>query len=244
MNAIEDNAWSRGFASLTKLIPRPKAIVAVSAHWYTDGIFLTRDAAPKTIHDFGGFPAALFEKTYPAPGAPALAKQIAYQLGDQAGLSDDWGLDHGTWSVLTHLYPKADIPVVQLSIDAGLPFADHVALGKKLAPLRQDGVLIFGTGNIVHNLRDAFARMRSGDATTPTWSKNFDAGIVKATEAHDHDFLVHALDGDEGRMAHPTPEHYLPLLYVAGAASKKDKVSFPITGFDAGSLSMRSVLYG
>lgn len=243
MNALEANRWSEGFRSLRKLLARPRAILAVSAHWVTRGTHLTSDEKPATIHDFGGFPAPLYEIQYPAPGDPALAERVSDLLaGYDAGLRSDWGLDHGTWSVLLHTFPEADVPVVQLSIDGNLPNADHLDLGAALSPLRDEGVLVMGSGNIVHNLRDAFGQMRRGHYATPIWATAFDGAVADALARRDHAFLAHALDGEEGRLAHPTSDHYLPLLYVAGAAGPSGEVSFPITGFDMGSLSMRAVL--
>ena len=164
MNAIEDNRWSRGFRSLGALLPRPRAIMSVSAHWYVEGTFTTASAHPETIHDFGGFPEALYRIQYPAPGDPALALRAASLAGaGRATTTEGWGLDHGTWSVLLHLWPAADVPVVQLSIDGRLPPDRHLAIGRALAPLRDEGVLILGSGNVTHNLRQAFSAMRSGD---------------------------------------------------------------------------------
>jgi 4,5-DOPA dioxygenase extradiol len=244
MNAVLDNAWSRGFAELGGAIPKPKAILAVSAHWYVPGTFLTSNAQPKTIHDFGGFPSELYEIQYPASGNEDLAKRVSGLLTAQsAALHDDWGLDHGTWQVLRHTYPKADVPVVQLSIDHRLPPAQHVAIGKALAPLREEGVLIFGSGNIVHNLRHAIRGLSTGSTEIPPWAEAFDAHIASALEQHDNAFLANALSDETGRMSHPSPDHYFPLLYTAGAASDADKVTFPITGFDS-SISMRAVRWG
>lgn len=242
MNALEDNAWSRAFQRLGRELPRPRAILCVSAHWYVPGSLVTGNERPETIHDFGGFPEALQQMQYPAPGDVVLAQRVA-ALVPAARVSLDWGLDHGTWSVLHHLRPAADCPVLQLSIDARLPGARHLELGKALAPLRDEGVLLLGSGNIVHNLRDAFGRMRRGDAQTPDFAASFDRDIEHAVLQHDAAFLSHAHEGARGREAHPTPDHYLPLLYAAGAASEADRISFPITGFDAGSLSMRAVRY-
>ncbi len=245
MNAIEDNPWSRGFRSLGESLPRPRAILSVSAHWFVDGVHLTGDEHPRTIHDFGGFPEELSRVQYPAPGDPPLAKRAARLLGAwDASVSTDWGLDHGTWSVLRHMAPAADVPVVQLSIDARLPGRDHLVIGRALAPLRGEGVLLLGSGNIVHDLGDAFGRMRTGDASTPPWAGRFDASIARALEQHDADFLARALETPDGRRAHPTPDHYLPLLYAAGASEADDRVRFPVVGFDWGSLSMRSVILG
>jgi 4,5-DOPA dioxygenase extradiol len=242
MNAIEDNAWSRAFKRLGQELPKPRAILCVSAHWYVEGTRVTDNEQPKTIHDFSGFPDALQRAQYPASGDVALARRVN-ELLPSASLNGDWGLDHGTWSVLCHLRPAADCPVVQLSLDARLPGTKHLDLGRALAPLRDEGVLILGSGNIVHNLRDAFGRMRRGDTSTPDWASGFDSEAERALLQHDGAFLARAHEATHGRQAHPTPEHYLPLLYVAGAASDKDRVSFPIRGFDAGSLSMRAVRY-
>jgi 4,5-DOPA dioxygenase extradiol len=242
MNAIEDNDWSRAFQRIGRELPQPRAIVCVSAHWYGEGTRVTDNERPKTIHDFGGFPEALHRAQYPAPGDVSLAKRVT-ELVPGARLNGDWGLDHGAWSVLVHLRPAADCPVVQLSLDSSLTGARHLELGRALAPLRDEGVLILGSGNIVHNLRDAFGRMRRGDASTPAWASSFDADTERALLQHDGSYLARAHESSTGREAHPTVEHYLPLLYVAGAASPSDRVSFPIRGFDAGSLSMRAVRY-
>jgi 4,5-DOPA dioxygenase extradiol len=245
MNAIEDNVWSRGFRALAKLLPRPKAILCVSAHWFVPGTFLTGNERPKTIHDFSGFPKALYEMQYPAPGDPALAERVVGLLGKRrASLRTDWGLDHGTWSVLHYLFPAADCPVVQLSIDETRPPEEHLAIGKGLAPLREEGVLVMGSGNITHNLRHALGSMRRKETGTPPWARDFDADVARAVEAHDGAFLARAVESDAGQMAHPSPDHYLPLLYVVGAAADADRVQFPITGFDLSSLSMRAVLLG
>ena len=244
MNAIEDNEWSRGFRALAALLPRPRAILSVSAHWFVPGTFLGANERPETLHDFGGFPPALYAVQYPAPGDAALAHRVIGLLGaGRAAASTDWGLDHGTWSVLLHLRPAADVPVVQLSIHEQLPPAAHLALGRALAPLRDEGVLVMGSGNLVHNLGYAMRSLRRGDLSTPAWASTFDADLARAIERHDLEFLVRAGAGEAGRMSHPTPDHYLPLLYAAGAAGGPGPVSFPITGFDLGSLSMRSVLF-
>jgi len=245
MNAIEDNRWSRAFRALGQSLPEPRAVLAVSAHWFLPGTYVTDNARPETIHDFGGFPPALHQMSYPAPGDPTLAGRIAALLAAHAASArSDWGLDHGTWSVLCHMRPDADIPVLQLSIDARLPPARHLEIGKALAPLRDEGVLILGSGNIVHNLRDAFGNMRAGRTATPSWASEFDTAIAGALDRRDSAFLARSLETDTGRHAHPTADHYLPLLYSFGASAESDAVSYPITGFDAGSLSMRSVRFG
>jgi len=245
MNAIEDNRWSRAFRELGQQLPVPRAVLCVSAHWFVPGTFVTDNSQPETIHDFGGFPQALHEVQYPAPGEPDLARRVSRLLGAHAASTrSDWGLDHGTWSVLVHLLPKADHPVLQLSIDGRLPPARHIEIGKALAPLRDEGVLILGSGNIVHNLRDAFGNMQQGRTATPGWAATFDTATASALEQRDAQHLGSALDDGVGRNAHPSPEHYLPLLYAFGASSEQDAVSYPVSGFDMGSLSMRSVRFG
>jgi 4,5-DOPA dioxygenase extradiol len=243
MNAIDDNDWSRGFQKLGELLPEPKAILSISAHWYVPGTFVTGDDYPKTIHDFGGFPRELYEQQYPAPGNVELAKRVSKLVGKGASLRTDWGLDHGTWTVLKFLRPRADLPVVQLSIDARLPAAGHVGIGQALAPLREEGVLILGSGNVTHNLRHAFGSWQSGEKKTPPWAAAFDSDVAKAAEQHDAAALARLAESDPGRLSHPTPDHYYPLLYTAGAADTRDTVKFPVSGFDMSSLSMRSILY-
>ncbi len=242
MNAIEDNVFSRGHAALARLVPRPRAILAVSAHWESDGTFTTLDDPPATIHDFGGFPRALYAMRYPAPGDPALARRAAHLAGGSA--TEGRGLDHGTWAVLHRMFPRADVPVVQLSLDVRLGAGGHVAVGRSLAPLRDEGVLVLASGNLTHDLRDAFGRMRSGDTSTPDWAARFDADTARALAARDEAWLVRALETADGRRAHPTFEHWQPILHAFGASDGKDAVTFPMTGFDLGSLSMRSVLFG
>ena len=242
MNAIEDNVFSRGHAALARLVPRPRAILAVSAHWESDGTFTTLDDPPATIHDFGGFPPALYAIRYAAPGDPALARRAAEFAGGSA--ADGRGLDHGTWSVLHRMFPAADVPVVQLALDVRATASQHLAIGRALAALRDEGVLILASGNLTHDLRDAFGRMRTGDASTPDWAARFDADVARALEARDEAWLVRALETPDSRRAHPTPEHWQPILYAFGASDAADAVTFPMTGFDLGSLSMRSVLFG
>jgi 4,5-DOPA dioxygenase extradiol len=245
MNAIEDNVWSRGFRGLAKQLPRPKAILSVSAHWFDAGTYVTGSEFPPTIHDFSGFPSALYEVEYPAPGDVALARRVAALIGTtRASLRTDWGIDHGTWSVLIHMVPLAVCPVVQLSIDARMPPLEHVALGRSLAPLCAEGVLVMGSGNITHNLQHALASHRSGDVSTPPWAEAFDRDVARAAEQHDADYLARVVDTDDGRMCHPTLDHYLPLMYVVGAAAGTTRVQFPMTGFDLGSLSMRAIVFG
>lgn len=245
MNVIEDNRWSQGFAALRELIPRPRAILAVSAHWFVDGTYLTDSSRPKTIHDFSGFPRALYEIDYPAPGSVDLAKRVRTMLGEErAALSSEWGLDHGTWSVLRRMYPEANIPVLQLSIHRRLAPARHHALGRSLAELREEGVLILGSGNIVHNLRDAFQRMQTGSTETPDWARRFDDSVQSIVTQHDTKSLLSLWPSDDGRLAHPSPDHWLPLIYAQAATDDRDRVRFPTEGFDMGSVSMRNVLFG
>lgn len=242
---IQDNVWTRGWRALGESLPRPSAVLSISAHWYGDGTRLTSNAEPRTIHDFGGFPEELYELRYPAPGDPVLAERVAALLRDWKAEPDpSWGLDHGTWCVLRHVFPEADVPVVQLSLDESLAPEEHLALGRALAPLREEGVLVLGSGNLVHNLRDAFGRLRAGDDTTPLWARELDEELARALTEHDHAFLAAALDTDRGRLGHPTPDHFLPVLVAAGAAGEESPVSFPLDGFDLGSLSMRTVLFG
>lgn len=249
INAIEDNQWSRALralgAELAETPGEPRAVLAISAHWYTRGTWLTSNQRPRTIHDFGGFPDELYRVEYPAPGDPVLARRAAALLGfSDDALTDDWGLDHGTWSVLKRLLPNADVPVVQLSVDGTLPGAAHLELGRSLAPLRDEGVLLVASGNVTHNLQDAFARMRTGDTAHAAWADGIDADIASAIMRRDEEFLARAHESERGRMAHPTPDHWLPILYAIGASHEDDEVAFPVEGFDYGTLSMRAVRWG
>jgi 4,5-DOPA dioxygenase extradiol len=249
MNAIEDNEFRRSWQALGqefgKTWPRPQLILCVSAHWLTRGWYLTGMAKPKTIHDFGGFPQELFDQQYPAPGAPLVARQIAVGISEpQVGLdTQEWGLDHGTWSVLKPMFPTADVPVLQLSMDYGRPPSEHFALGRQLKGLRERGVLIVGSGNIVHNLR---AVQRSASATQAyPWAFEFDA---KTADLLEKGALPELADfqklGQVAQMAHPTYDHYLPLLHAAGAVHAGEKLRFFNERFQAGSISMRSVVWG
>lgn len=244
MNAVLDNAWSRGFKALGARLPKPKAILCVSAHWYVPGTLLTGNVDPRTIHDFGGFPPELYEIEYPAPGDPALAAKVSGMLGAwSASVRSDWGIDHGTWTVLRHMWPQADIPVVQLSIDGRAPAETHLAIGRALAPLRSEGVLVMGSGNLVHNLPAAFRQLDRPRPTREPWATEFDERVSSALESKDSSKLVHACDDSVGHLAHPTVDHFLPVLYTSGAAGRESDVEFPLEGFDMGSISMRAVLY-
>jgi 4,5-DOPA dioxygenase extradiol len=244
MNAIEQNEWSRAFEALAGQLPDPRAILCISAHWYGRGTKVTGDRLPRTIHDFGGFPPELFAVEYPAPGDPSLAEHIVKVLEPyDAQVSLDWGLDHGTWTVLRYLRPAAERPVLQLSIDQSLTPQGVLEVGKALGALRNEGVLVLGSGNITHNLRDAMTRWGQDAPQTPDWAVRFDRETAVAIEQHDAAFLAELTAKPEFRLAHPTPDHYLPLLYTMGAVDAGDRVSFPITGFDLGSLSMRAALF-
>ncbi len=244
MNAIEDNAFSRSWTALGRSLPLPKAILAISAHWFTGGTLLTAEAQPRTLHDFGGFPPEVHELEYPVPGDTHLAERVAELLGlGSSALVADRGLDHGTWSVLRRAYPGADVPVVQLSIDMSLDVREHLELAGPLVRLRDEGVLVFGSGNITHNLRDAFRRMYSGERSVPEWSVRFDEAVKRCLVERDTLGLVGLWPGTaDARRCHPTPDHWLPLIYVYAAMSREDAVDFPVEGFDLG-LSMRSVLF-
>ncbi len=245
MNALERNEYTEAWANIGKSIPCPKAILCISAHWYVPYTAVTAMEKPPTIHDFGGFPLELFEFQYPAPGSPKLAERVAGLLSPvEVGLDDQWGLDHGTWSVLCHVFPEADIPVVQLSIDKTKPARFHYESAKKLAALRDEGVLIIGNGNIVHNLR--FFSMNAKSDSSFDWAIRFDASVRENILSGDHKSLIdYESFGRDAELSVPTSEHYLPLLYVLGLEREGDKISFPAEGFDGGgSISMVSVQIG
>jgi 4,5-DOPA dioxygenase extradiol len=244
MNALAQNAYTEGWARIGATVQRPKAILSISAHWYVPGAALTVSTAPRTIHDFGGFPRPLYEMRYPAPGDPALARRVQKLLAPiEVALDDAWGLDHGTWSVLCHVYPKADVPVVQLSIDETQPPSFHYEIGRRLAPLRDEGVLIAGSGNLVHNLH-AYAWGRH--VVEPfDWAVRFEQNVREMLRAGDHKPLVDYENlGRDALLSVPTPDHYLPLLYVLGARQEDEPVSFPVEGVDGGSISMLTVQAG
>ena len=247
MNAIEDNPWSRAWRALAARLPRPRAILCVSAHWETPGPCLTGSVAPPTIHDFGGFPQALFDVRYPAPGDPALARRVAALLSDTLlgdalapRIDPGRGLDHGAWGVLRPMYPEADIPVVQLGIDSQRPGAWHVALARRLAPLRDEGVLVVGSGDIVHNLR----LFRWHDPAPLPWALRFRDRVNALIRAGDLDALAEGPGlGEDARLSIPTPEHFLPLLYVLALAREGEAPEF-FNDDVVGSLSMTSLLIG
>jgi 4,5-DOPA dioxygenase extradiol len=244
MNAVGNNAYTEAWRCIGEQTARPKAILSISAHWCVPGTGVTVNSSPRTIHDFGGFPPELFEVQYPAPGDPALARRVQKLLAPlDVALDASWGLDHGTWSVLRHAYPAADIPVVQLSIDETKQAGFHFDIGKRLAPLREEGVLIVGSGNIVHNLRAYAWGSQSRDPYD--WALRFETIARNNMLADEYDALVnYKMLGQDAMLSVPTPEHYLPLLYVLGCRQKGETIGFPIDGFDGGSISMLSVQIG
>lgn len=244
MNAVTNNSYTAAWRRIGEDLTKPKAILSISAHWYGPGTGVTMSSSPRTIHDFGGFPQELYRVQYPAPGAPELARRVQQLLRPlSVTLDDSWGLDHGTWSVLCHVYPQADIPVVQLSLDATQPASFHFEIGRRLAQLRDEGVLIAGSGNLVHNLR-AYAWGRSLPEPYE-WAMRFEAEARQLMRAGDIKPLIeYETLGPNSRLSIPTPDHYLPLLYVLGAMQPGDPVSFPVEGVDGGSISMLAVQVG
>ena len=244
MNALQENDWTAGWAAIGRDIPRPRAVLCVSAHWYLPATMVTSMPAPRTIHDFGGFPPDLYKVQYPAPGDSQLAHRVRELLAPIPVAADtSWGLDHGTWSVLVHVYPDADIPVVQLSIDETQPAAFHFEIGKRLAPLRDEQILIIGSGNLVHNLH------------TYAWGKHmpepYDWAIRFETQARNlmiegkfEQLVKYESLGRDALLSIPTPDHYLPLLYVIATRRDGDEITFPVRGVDGGSISMLAVRIG
>ncbi len=241
MNAIETNRFSQAWHALGAALPRPRAIVCISAHWYINKAAVTAMTRPRTIHDFYGFPRPLYEVAYPAAGDPELARDIARELKPLAVAADEsWGLDHGTWSVLLHMYPEVDIPVVQFAIDATKPPEHHWDLGARLGFLRDREILVLGSGNIVHNLR----RIDFQATQTPEWASRFDAHTWHALQHDERHALLNYKLHPDGRIAVPTPDHYLPLLYIAALRREGEAIVSPVEGFDAGSISMRAIRVG
>ena len=243
MFAITDNPYKSKWEELGKKFPSPKAILCVSAHWLTKGTAVTMTDKPKTIHDFGGFPEELFQQQYPAPGSPTYAKLAIETVKATNVLEDyEWGLDHGTWAVLKSMFPKADIPVFQMSIDYYKSLQFHFDLGKELSSLRSKGVLIIGSGNVVHNLR----QVRWQENAQPfDWAVEFDAIVKKCIEDNNaKPLLEYQKLGQIATLAHPTNEHYLPLLYILGLRDNLDQFQFFNDSIDMGSMSMRSVVFG
>jgi 4,5-DOPA dioxygenase extradiol len=243
MNTLEGNRYTAAWRRIGQALPRPEAVLVVSAHWYVPGTAVTAMETPRTIHDFHGFPQELFDFRYPAPGSPALAARVRECLQPLAVTADDaWGIDHGTWSVLAHLFPAADVPVVQLSIDRSRPAQFHYETGARLAALRDEGVLILGSGNVVHNL--GMLRWEAPEVAYD-WALRFEQTVKDRLLRHDHAALVdwERLDA-RARLSVPTPEHYLPLLPCIATQQEGEPVSFPVEGIDMGSLSMLAVGIG
>src|SRR5260221_14706052 len=240
MNAIEENGFRGGWSELGRTLPRPKGVLCISAHWETRGVFVTSSDRPETIHDFYGFPRELFAVRYPTPGDPALARAVAETVTQASiGLDGERGLDHGAWSVLCAIFPRAEIPVVQLSLDTARPASFHFALAEELAPLRDQGVLLLGSGNMVHNLGMIdFHRPDGYD-----WAVRFNDELKRRIRSGDHAALAdEAALGPDGRRAVPTPEHYLPLLYAVALKDDGDDLTLFNDAMTMGSISMTSIL--
>ncbi|MBI1288345.1 MAG: 4,5-DOPA dioxygenase extradiol [Flavobacteriales bacterium] len=245
MNAIEENDFVQNFRKLGRELPQPNAILCISAHWYTKGTMVTAMEQPRTIHDFGGFLQTLFDVQYPAPGSPELAVQTQRLLGKHVGLDQDWGLDHGTWSVVKHLYPNADVPVIQLSIDYTKPPEYHFQLASKLQSLREKGVLIIGSGNIVHNLRMVDWPNINKENHGYDWAMEARTSINSHILDDDFKPLLDYRDqGKAYQLAIPTPDHFLPLIYTLGLKGKSEDLELFNDKLMAGSLSMTSVKIG
>ncbi|WP_417352054.1 4,5-DOPA dioxygenase extradiol [Flavobacterium alkalisoli] len=246
MNGIEDNEFSQTWAKMGQGITRPKAVIVVSAHWLTRGTHITAMEDPKTIHDFGGFPQELFDVQYPAKGNPELAKETAKLItSTQVGLDHDWGLDHGTWTVVRHMYPNADIPVLQLSIDYGKPASYHYELAKQLSSLRKKGVLIIGSGNMVHNLRMIDWRKLNEPNYGFDWAIEMNNVFKEKIADRNHKALMdYESLNKAAKLAIPTPDHYYPLMYILGLQDNKDDLSFFNDKMVGGSLNMTSVKIG
>lgn len=243
MNAIEENEFVTGFRNIGKSIPKPTAILCISAHWETKGTFATAMEKPETIHDFGGFPQALFDVQYPAPGSPELAAEVRHIVTKtEIGMDEKWGLDHGAWSVIKHVYPNAEVPVIQLSLDYNKTPQYHYELGKELSSLRKKGVLIIGSGNMVHNLR--VVDWKNPDKGYD-WANAANDRFKKLISTNDHEALIHYKElGREIQLSIPTPEHYLPMLYILGLKQEKEMVRFFNDKTVLGSMSMTSFQIG
>lgn len=245
MNAITDSEYSRRWAEIGAELPRPTAIVCVSAHWFTRGTGVTAMERPPTVHDFYGFPPELHAMEYNCPGSPELAARVAGLLQPtEAVLTEEWGLDHGAWSLLARMYPEADIPVVQLSMDGTLPTTHHYEVGRRLAPLRDEGVLILSSGNVIHAGRGAAGDI--GEDGLYTWASSFHARLMECIRSGDHaSLLEYETWGEGARLAAPTPEHFLPLFYTLGLVQADELVTFPVEGLErAGAFSMLGVQAG
>ncbi len=244
LNALLDNDYTKAWSQIGARLRRPRAILSISAHWYVPRTAVTAMDAPRTIHDFGGFPRELYQVQYPAPGDPGLASAVQGLLAPlRVSLDGDWGFDHGTWSVLRHVFPAADVRVVQLSIDETQPPAFHYDIGRRLRPLRDDGVLLIGSGDLVHNLH---TYAWGGHPVEPyDWAVRFEAVARDFIVKGEHAPLIDYVSlGQDALQSVPTPDHYLPLLYVLGAGDAGEPVTFPVEGMDGGSVSMLTVQLG
>lgn len=243
MNAIERNEYSLGWEALGKRLIRPNAVLCISAHWLTEGTFVHDAKKPKTIHDFWGFPEELYKISYPCPGAPEKAKELQSLIkGTKVMTDSEWGLDHGTWVVMTHLFPRADVPVFEMSIDVNMNSESHYQLGQELIALRDKGVLIVGSGNIVHNLG---IMQYEASAKPFDWALEFDELTKKLIEKGDDRSLIEYQKlGKAAHLSVPTPDHYWPMLYALALRRKNDNISFPVNGISNGSISMRAILFG
>jgi 4,5-DOPA dioxygenase extradiol len=244
MNAVLNNSYTEAWRRIGQETTRPKAILSISAHWFVPETGVTVSTSPRTIHDFGGFPQELYQVRYPAPGDAALARRVQKMLAPlPVKLDESWGLDHGTWSVLRHVYPDADVPVVQLSIDESQPASFHFEIGRKLAPLREEGVLIVGSGNIVHNLHAYAWGKHMPDPYD--WAIQFEKEAKEIMLAGEFKPLIdYEKLGRDALLSIPTPDHYLPLLYVLATRQQGELISFPVEGVDGGSISMLAVKVG
>ena len=241
MNVMEDNEFSRAWDAAGKALPKPKAVICISAHWVTRGTMITAMDKPRTIYDFYGFPPEMYEIRYDAPGAPDLAEQVRRIIKNTEVKPDlNWGLDHGTWTVLKRMFPQADVPVIQMSLDANIEAQKHYEISRQLKELREEGVLIIGSGNIVHNLR-----MARFDDSAFNWAVEFDQRIANWISQNDHEPIIHYEKGDQAAaLAINTAEHYVPLLYTLALKEENEPVSFFADKVTGGSLSMRSVRIG
>lgn len=241
MNAIEDNRYTKNWKEIASKIPTPKAILSISAHWYTNGTKIMNEENPKTIYDMYGFPKELYEIIYNSPGDPKLAEYTKSLITTNSEFDNSWGIDHGTWSVLVHMYPKREIPVFQISVDRTAPPEVHYKIGQNLKSLREQGVLLLGSGNIVHNLRMVRWEMEDDGFQ---WAYEFDDYIKENIENKNHDNIINYANlGENSKLAVPTPDHFFPLLYILGATEKEDEVSIYNKSCTMGSLSMTSYLF-
>lgn len=246
MIALEENSFTKGFNEIVKTFPKPDAILCISAHWETIGTKVTAMPKPQTIHDFGGFPRELYEVQYPAPGSPALADEIVELLAHLNIEKDfEWGLDHGAWTVLKHMYPNADIPVVQLSLDQSKSASEHYNLAQQLAIFREKNILIMGSGNMIHNLRRVDWRNLNSTDYAYDWARTAGAGMEQFIIENNHQPLIdYSQQGIEFQISIPTPEHYLPMLYALALKQETDEIGFFNRGYVGGSLSMLSFKIG